>query len=688
MRFQPAARCLAIAQQFRGTWSPRSLSSFTNPVAMMAAPSSSSSSSKRDEGVTLAALPKSWHFTSSLPADPAFPTPADSHKASREDLGPRQVRGALFTWVRPETQKEPELLAASPAAMRDLGLSQSEAETDEFRNVVVGNKILGWDPDTLSGPGYPWAQCYGGFQFGDWAGQLGDGRAISLFEATNPQTGRRYEVQLKGAGLTPYSRFADGKAVLRSSIREFLVSEALNALGIPTTRALAISLLPHSRVRRERIEPGAIVVRYAETWLRFGTFDLLRARGDRALIRRLATYVAEDVFGGWENLPARLDDPDDPSKTPDPARNVPRDTVQGPPEAEENRFTRLYREIVRRSALTVAKWQAYGFMNGVLNTDNTSVYGLSMDYGPFAFMDVFDPAYTPNHDDYMLRYSYRNQPTIIWWNLVRLGEALGELLGAGSTVDTEDFITKGPTEATAPSLVALGEKLINAAGAEYKAVFLAEYKRLFAARLGLRTQQPTDFDTLYSPLLDTLEALSLDFNHFFRRLSTLPLTAISTPESRLAEASRFFYQDQNQDAGPSDQSGRQRVADWLAVWRERVVQDWGTLENWGSSFSSSPNSSGAVSDKADAERMAAMKRVNPSFVPRGWILDEVIRRVEQDGERDVLKRALHMALYPFEDEWAGKEFDGVIYEGDRDEEVRWTGDVPRSGRAMQCSCSS
>src|SRR5687768_3326565 len=141
MRFQPAARCLAISQQFRSPWS-RSFSAFTNPSAMAAV--NSSSASQRDEGVTLAALPKSWHFTSSLPADPLFPTPADSHKASREDLGPRQVRGALFTWVRPETQKDPELLAVSPAAMRDLGLALSEAETDEFKETVVGNKIHGW----------------------------------------------------------------------------------------------------------------------------------------------------------------------------------------------------------------------------------------------------------------------------------------------------------------------------------------------------------------------------------------------------------------------------------------------------------------------------------------------------------------------------------------------------------------
>lgn len=712
MRFrQPAARCLVLAQQLRthpalpfSAFANTNTNTNTNTAATMAAsgspsprslksssssPASSPSQTSPDEGVTLAALPKSWHFTSSLPADPAFPTPADSHRAPREQLGPRQVRGALFTWVRPEPQEEAELLAVSPAAMRDLGLALSEAETDEFRQTVVGNRLHGWDAETLSGPGYPWAQCYGGFQFGDWAGQLGDGRAISLFEATNPRTGVRYEVQLKGAGRTPYSRFADGKAVLRSSIREFVVSEALHALGIPTTRALAVSLLPRSRVVRERVEPGAITVRFAESWLRLGSFDILRARGDRALTRRLADYVAEDVLGGWEALPARLDDPADPARTPEPRRGVPRGEVQGPAGAEENRYARLYREIVRRNALTVARWQVYGFMNGVLNTDNTSVLGLSIDFGPFAFMDSFDPSYTPNHDDHFLRYSYRNQPTIIWWNLVRLGEALGELMGAGPGCDDEPFVSAGVTEETAPPLVARAEKLISQAGEEYKAVFLAEYKRLMTARLGLRTQRPADFDTLFSPLLDTLEALELDFHLFFRRLSSLRVSEISTPADRHAQAARFFYKDGVTGLGGDEEGGRRRVAEWLAAWRERVVQDWGTLEDWGAAAPDGDgNSGGAVSEAAERERAAAMKRVNPNFVPRGWILDEVIRRVEKGGERDVLKRVLHMALHPFEDEWAGRTFDGVLYEGDKDEEVRWTTDVPRTARALQCSCSS
>ena len=212
-------------------------------------------------GVSLQELPKSNIFTTNLPPDPEFKTPSESHKAPRGDLGPRMVKGALFTYVRPEETETPELLGISRTALHDVGLKDGVENTEEFKNVVAGNKFY-WDNQTEKGI-YPWAQCYGGWQFGSWAGQLGDGRAISLFESTNPSTRTRYELQLKGAGRTPYSRFADGKAVLRSSIREFIVSEALNGLHIPTTRALALTLAPKSTVRRERLEPGAIVARFA-----------------------------------------------------------------------------------------------------------------------------------------------------------------------------------------------------------------------------------------------------------------------------------------------------------------------------------------------------------------------------------------------------------------------------------------
>jgi serine/tyrosine/threonine adenylyltransferase len=606
--------------------------------------------------LTLADLPKSNNFTSKLPPDPAFPTPKDSHDAPRLALGPRMVRDALYTFVRPVPVSHSELLGVSPRAMKDIGLEAHEAETQDFKDLVAGNKIFWTESD---GGIYPWAQCYGGWQFGSWAGQLGDGRAISLFESINPNTKVRFEIQLKGAGKTPYSRFADGKAVLRSSIREFVVSEALNALKIPTTRALSLTLTPKAMVARETMEPGAIVARFAQSWLRIGTFDILRARGQRKLLRQVADYVAEDVFGGWESLPLALHT-DTTSEYVDPPGGVAKDTVEGSKAVQENRYARLYREVARRNAKTVAAWQAYGFMNGVLNTDNTSIFGLSLDFGPFAFMDNFDPAYTPNHDDHMLRYSYRNQPSIIWWNLVRLGESLGELIGAGDQVDTKVFVDDGVSEDFAPTLIERAETIIARTGEEFKAVFMNEYKRLMTARLGLKTQKESDFKGLFSELLDILEKLELDFNHFFRRLSAVKISDIQTEEGRKQKARMFCHKEGISALGETNDSAAEKLSTWLESWHRRIVEDWG--EN--------PN--------ADREREAGMNSVNPKFVPRGWVLDEVIDRVQNQNDREILGRIMKMSLEPFEDEWGG----------DRQEEERFCGDVPREGRGLMCSCSS
>lgn len=607
-------------------------------------------------GTPLVDLPKSWTFTSSLPHDERFPSPAVSHKTPREKITPRLVKGALFTWVRPEKVFEPELLAVSPAAMRDLGIVEGDEKSNEFKQVVAGNKILGWDSEKEVG-GYPWAQCYGGWQFGSWAGQLGDGRVISLFEITNPNTNIRYELQLKGAGITPYSRFADGKAVLRSSIREFICSEALHALGIPTTRALSLTGLPKAQVFRETVEPGAIVARFAQSWLRIGTFDILRARGDRDLIRKLATYISEEVFEGWESLPAR-NPAIDGSFGGEIETGIPRDKIEGPTGLEENRFTRLYREIVRRNAKTVAAWQAYGFTNGVLNTDNTSIYGLSMDFGPFAFLDNFDPHYTPNHDDASSRYSYRNQPSIIWWNLLRLGESLGELMGIGSAVDDNDFIAQGASHKTAECLISRAEALITRTANEYKAVFLTQFTKLMASRLGLRTHPQSDFENLYSSLFDIMEELQLDFNLFFRKLSNINVDQLTSDSQRQSMASIFFHDEGITGINVTETDARKRIANWLESWCQRVSEDWGPTD-------------------CDIPRQTAMRSVNPNFIPRSWVLDEVITHVT-NNDTDSLHRVLSMAITPFAESWGMNEI----------EEKRWCGDVPLQMRAMHCSCSS
>ena len=302
----------------------------------------------------------------------------------------------------------------------------------------------------------------------------------------------------------------------------------------------------------------------------------------------------------------------------------------------------------------------------MLNTDNTSIMGLSLDFGPFAFVDNFDPNYTPNHDDHMLRYSYRNQPSIIWWNLVRLGESLGELIGAGAKVDDEDFISNGVDESWAPELVERAESLIKKTGDEYRSVFLAEYKRLMTLRLGLLSQKESDFKSLISELLDTMEALELDFNHFFRRLSSVHIADLDTEAKRKDIATRFFHHEGVTGVGNTEESATTRVASWLSLWHERVIEDWGSPD---------------TSSSSDSERQTAMKSVNPKFTPRSFILDEVIKRLTPTSTRPdkpMLERVMNMALNPFDEEWGGV----------KEEEDRWCGDVPRLGRGMMCSCSS
>ncbi|KAL9040516.1 MAG: hypothetical protein Q9214_004454 [Letrouitia sp. 1 TL-2023] len=616
-------------------------------------------------GVSLADLQKSNVFTSNLPPDPSFKTPAESHNAPRANLGPRMVKDALYTFVRPEQTNEPELLGISQTAMRDIGLREGEEKLEDFKSLVAGNKIF-WDNKSAEGI-YPWAQCYGVVH-----GQVSLATAqvtAAMCDTINTDVSRGQYLFSNPRTLIPKHAMKSSLRVLAEphilalpTVKQYLdlvFSLALNALRIPTTRALSLTMAPKSRVRRETIETGAIVTRFAQSWLRIGTFDILRFRGNRKLIRTLATYVAEHVFPGWESLPAAVAiSLPATSSNFRPARSIPPYEIQGDAPGEENRFARLYREIARRNAVTVAYWQAYAFTNGVLNTDNTSLLGLSLDFGPFAFLDNFDPSYTPNHDDHMLRYCYKNQPSIIWWNLLRLGESLGELIGAGAEVDEEEFVNEGVREEFAPELIKRAETIIERTRKEYQDVFDAEFRRLMHARLGLVSHKETDFDELFSGLLDTMEALELDFNHFFRRLSSIRVAEIKTAEQRRDLAGRFFHKEGVTGLGNTEDSARERIAEWLAKWRIRVQEDW---------------------NDADIERETAMKKMNPKFIPRSWILDEVIQRVEHGGEREIIGKVMKMALNPFDDEWDT---------GDRAQEERFCGDVPRGNRQMMCSCSS
>jgi uncharacterized protein YdiU (UPF0061 family) len=377
-------------------------------------------------------------FVRELPADPVL------HNV------PRPVANASYTRVDPTPVAEPRLLGWSDALGEYLGIARpSSAE------VLAGNRVL---------PGMkPYAARYGGHQFGNWAGQLGDGRAITLGEV-RATDGTRQELQLKGAGRTPYSRTADGRAVLRSSLREFVCSEAMHFLGVPTTRALSLVGTGEAVIRdmfydgNPAAEPGAIVCRVAPTFVRFGNFQIHAAHQEHDSLKRLADYVMRMHYPGFDS------------------------------------YEKWFQEVCRRTALLVVDWMRLGFVHGVMNTDNMSVLGVTIDYGPYGWLEGYDPQWTPNTTDaHTRRYSYGNQPTIAQWNLARFGEALLPLV---------------------PDPKPLEEGL-----ALYAETFNAGWKAAIAQKLGLAAlDQPGD-DELVADLFTLMYEVETDFTLFFRNLA-------------------------------------------------------------------------------------------------------------------------------------------------------------------------
>ncbi|MFC5512540.1 YdiU family protein [Massilia jejuensis] len=352
----------------------------------------------------------------------------------------------------------PYFVAASSRAASLVGLDAAMLAQEDFVAAFTGNRLL---------PGSePLAAVYSGHQFGVWAGQLGDGRAILIGDLDGPEG--RMELQLKGAGKTPYSRMGDGRAVLRSSIREFLCSEAMAALGIPTTRALVVTG-SNQRVMRENIETAAVVTRMAPSFVRFGSFEHWHYRDKPEQLRQLADYVIDTFYG----------------------------TLRG----TANPYKELLAEVTRRTARMIAGWQSVGFMHGVMNTDNMSILGLTLDYGPFGFMEAFDVNHICNHTDQGGRYSYANQVAIGHWNCYALGNALLPLIG---TVDD-------------------AQEALDV----YMPAFEARLDELLRAKLGLRSSQPDD-RALFDGLFSIMQAGHVDFTLLFRRLGDLRVDA---PES-------------------------------------------------------------------------------------------------------------------------------------------------------------
>ncbi|MCK5355929.1 MAG: YdiU family protein, partial [Methyloprofundus sp.] len=319
------------------------------------------------------------HFINQLPADKE----TANHR--------RQVENACYSHVVPTAVANPQLVAYAKEVAALFDLSEEDCQSDRFTQVFAGNQ--------LANGMQPYAMCYGGHQFGNWAGQLGDGRAINLGEVVN-QKGERWAMQLKGAGATPYSRTADGLAVLRSSLREFLCSEAMYHLGVPTTRALSLVTTGEQVVRdmfydgHPKAELGAVVCRVAPSFIRFGSFEIHTSRGDNELLRKLVDYT---ILTDFPHL--------------------------GAPSPEV--YLAWFNEVCAKTAQMIVHWQRVGFVHGVMNTDNMSILGLTIDYGPYGWLDNFDPDWTPNTTDSgQRRYRFGNQPQIAGWNLNQLANAI------------------------------------------------------------------------------------------------------------------------------------------------------------------------------------------------------------------------------------------------------------------------
>jgi uncharacterized protein YdiU (UPF0061 family) len=418
-------------------------------------------------------------FVDSLPADPVLVNV------------PRQVANASYTRVEPTPVAAPRLLGWSKPLASYLGIEALDAE------VLAGNRLL---------PGMkPYAARYAGHQFGNWAGQLGDGRAITLGEMIAAD-GSRQELQLKGAGRTPYSRTADGRAVLRSSLREFVCSEAMHFLGVPTTRALSLVGTGEQVIRdmfydgHPAPEPGAIVCRVAPTFVRFGNFQIHAAMREHEALKRLADYVMRMHY------------------------------------PELGSYEQFFEEVCRRTATLMVDWMRLGFVHGVMNTDNMSILGVTIDYGPYGWLEGYDPQWTPNTTDaHTRRYSYGNQPQIAHWNLARLGEALLPLVS-----------DHAPLEASLEL---------------YAETFNSGWQHAIAQKLGVAALDQAGDEQLVSDLFALVYQVETDFTLFFRNLAWMEVDALRPA----------FYSDP-----PAEHLTA--IGSWLRRYGERVKGVSGRVE--------------------------------------------------------------------------------------------------------------
>ena len=485
----------------------------------------------------------------------------------------RQVMKACFSFVKPIVPSNPQLLHVSKEMLSEIGLVEADVSSQEFLDIFSGTKILE--------SSNPYAMCYGGHQFGHWAGQLGDGRAINLAEVEHND--KIWALQLKGAGPTPYSRSADGFAVLRSSIREHLCSEAMFHLGVPTTRSLSL-VLSGDQVMRDMmydgnaaLEQGAIVCRVSPSFIRFGNFEIFAARKDIKNLKSLADYTIKNHF--------------------------PKIKSKG-----KEAYVEFFKDVSERSLKMVVDWQRVGFVHGVMNTDNMSILGLTIDYGPYGWLEPYDTNWTPNTTDRTnKRYRYGNQPSVVLWNLFQLANALYPLV-----------------EETAPF-----EKILDS----YKKNFSNQYVQLMRNKLGFAKDENQDIVVIES-LLENLEKSETDYIIFFRQLSTISSQDDSTTALSKVQAS-FYAENEIVDQVKTDWLG------WFEKYLERLK----------------------LESQSDEDRKAVMNSVNPKYVLRNYMAQLAIDAAEQkdysiiEELHDLLKQPYaeqmeHEKWYAKRPEWA------------------------------------
>ncbi|RLJ69026.1 uncharacterized protein YdiU (UPF0061 family) [Lacinutrix venerupis] len=485
-------------------------------------------------------------FNKELPADPIVENTR------------RQVKNACYSFVTPKHTKKPELLHVSPEMLMELGLTQKDAESNTFLNVFTGNSVL---PNTK-----PYAMCYGGHQFGNWAGQLGDGRAINLAEVEH--NNKLWAIQLKGAGETPYSRTADGLAVLRSSIREYLCSEAMHHLGVPTTRALSLALSGDQVLRdmlyngNAALEKGAIVCRVAPSFLRFGNYQILAAQEDTTTLKTLVDYTIKHHFS---HLGA-------PSK---------------------NTYLQFFESVLNSTLKMIIHWQRVGFVHGVMNTDNLSILGLTIDYGPYGWLEGYDNDWTPNTTDSQFkRYRFGAQLDIGHWNLFQLANALYPL------IEEADGL----------------ESILNSYPQKAKAQYIA----MMRTKLGLYTEDDKDEELIIN-LEKNLQLTETDMTIFFRNLSHFS-TKHSQDGLKVIKDAFYILSDVN----------------------DTVKTEWNT---WFNNYAIRLNKE-TISAK---ERQLKMNQTNPKYVLRNYMAQLAIDDANK-GEYKLIDDLFNLLKKPYDEQ--------------------------------------